>query len=308
MHALNQSKPRIVFFGTPAFAAYSLRQIVSAGYNVVVAVTAADKPAGRGKKVKSSDVKTAAIELNIPLLQPSNLKDSSFQEELKRFQADLGVVIAFRMLPKEVWSMPKMGTFNLHASLLPQYRGAAPINHAIINGEKQTGVTTFFLKHEIDTGDVVLQKSVSISNEDNAGTLHNILMHQGGALVLETLVGISKGNWIETPQMIHEALKAAPKISREFCELLDLDDKISVHNKIRGLSPYPGAWMKTEYGILKIFQSQISDSSFNTVGIVVSGNKLYLNCKNGALEIIQLQAEGKPRVKAQDFINGLANR
>ena len=234
---------RIVFMGTPEFATTSLRRLVAEGYNVVAVVTTPDKPAGRGQKMHNSDVKLAAEELGLPILQPEKLRDEAFLAELRALEPDLGVVIAFRMLPEVVWAMPKLGTFNLHASLLPQYRGAAPINWAIINGDKRTGVTTFLLNHEIDKGAIIEQREVDILPEDNIGTLYDKLMTIGAELVTETVDKLASGNYATIEQMhIDEStLRPAPKIFKEDGRIEWRDSITAIHNKVRGLSPYPAA-------------------------------------------------------------------
>lgn len=259
-------------------------------------------------KMQQSAVKKTAEKLGLPLLQPSNLKDPEFQNTLRSLNTDLGIVIAFRMLPEAVWSMPKMGTFNLHASLLPKYRGAAPINHAIINGEKETGVTTFFLKHEIDTGDIVLQKSVPIEENDNAGSLHDKLMKAGADLVVETLRLVAEGNWESIPQNFTPDLPVAPKLSREGNEIFSNQPAEKVHNKIRGLSPYPGAWAHTEWGQIKIYSSNISPRLSSKPGLYIENDKIYWGTSDHDLEILELQPAGKPRMNARDFVNGMANK
>ena len=251
---------RIVFMGTPEFASTSLRRLVEEGYNVVAVVTTPDKPAGRGQKMHQSDVKLTALELGLPILQPEKLRDETFLESLKELNPDLGVVIAFRMLPEVVWAMPKFGTFNLHASLLPEYRGAAPINWAIINGEKRTGVTTFLLNHEIDKGAIIEQESIDILPDDNIGSLYDKLMNIGSALVTRTVDKIAEGNYTTVEQMhIDEStLKPAPKIFKEDCRIDWSKGAESIHNLVRGLSPYPAAWSPLfidgqECGSMKIF-------------------------------------------------------
>jgi methionyl-tRNA formyltransferase len=307
---------RIIFFGTPAFAAHSLKQMVAAGYHVVAVVTAPDKPAGRGMRLNESEVKKVAVELGLPILQPTNLKDPDFQNKLNQLHADLGVVIAFRMLPQAVWSMPKLGTFNLHASLLPQYRGAAPINHAIINGESETGVTTFFLKHEIDTGDIVLQEKVNISPTDNAGTLHDKLMHKGADLVLNTLALVEKGHWPSHPQVMPGELKAAPKITPEFCILSNDMRAEDALNKIRGLSPYPGAWlpdktMKVFHAIGTNIEPAINHPEKGTPMPVLvldhEHRKLLWPFRDRLLELLEVQPQGKKRMTAVEYLNGQVN-
>ncbi|MCC7296685.1 MAG: methionyl-tRNA formyltransferase [Bacteroidia bacterium] len=305
---LSTTSLRIVFFGTPEFAAHSLKLIAATGHHIVAVVTAADKPAGRGMKIQESDVKKAALQLGLPILQPTNLKSEEFQQTLRELNADLGIVIAFRMLPEAVWSMPKMGTFNLHASLLPKYRGAAPINHAIIQGEQETGVTTFFLKHEIDTGDIVKQEAVSIGEQETAGELHDKLMAVGGKLVVATLEEVATGKWHTQPQNASETDPIAPKLSRAYCEIFHNDTAKTTFNKIRGLSPYPGAWGETAFGTLKIYKTLITDRKSGFEGAYRDNNKLYWPCKDFDLEILELQAAGKPRMKTIDFINGLANK
>lgn len=304
-----QAKPlRIVFFGTPEFAAYSLQLLAQSEHHIVAVVTAPDKPAGRGMNTRESDVKKMALQLGLPVMQPTNLKDPEFQDQLRKLQTDLGIVIAFRMLPEAVWSMPKLGTFNLHASLLPQYRGAAPINHAIINGETQTGVTTFFLKHEIDTGDIVLQQSVAIENDDNAGTLHDKLKVLGGSLVIETLKRVARGNWPSSPQQLNDAIKAAPKLSREFNQIGHTQTAEETRNKIRGLAPVPGAWGKTPFGEMKFFSAVVTQKPSGEESLYIEQGKLYWPCKDFDLQIEDLQPAGKPKMKASDFVNGQANK
>lgn len=301
---------RIVFFGTPEFAAYSLKRLFDAGKNVVAVVTAPDKPAGRGLQMQSSAVKKMALELGLPVLQPEKLKADSFIQELKALDADLGIVIAFRMMPEMVWSMPRLGTFNLHASLLPNYRGAAPINHAIIQGEKQTGVTTFFLRHEIDTGDILLQQVVAIEDDDNAGTLHDKLMVSGADLVLQTLGNIENGTGTTIPQVLTGKEKSAPKIFKDFCKLSAEDSVLDNHNKVRGLFPFPAAWLESEYGTVKILETALPAIPLHVhetnLAIYIKG--LFMRCKDGWLEVKKLQPAGKPAMTAKDFINGFANK
>lgn len=304
---------RIVFFGTPEFAAFSLKKMLESGFQVVAVVTAADKPAGRGMKLQESAVKKVALEYGLPLLQPVKLKDPAFLEELRGLKADLGVVIAFRMMPETVWSMPRMGTFNLHASLLPQYRGAAPINHALINGETKTGVTTFFLKHEIDTGDIVLQREVPVLPDDDCGVLHDRLMHEGADLVIETLRLVETGHWPEKPQVLTGTEKPAPKLNREFCMLNPEDNVQSNHNKVRGLSPYPAAWIPLTDGPMKILKTR-ANAGIPSVGgqvdtnLAAAGKQLYYKCQDGWLELLRIQPAGKPAMDAAAYLNGLANK
>jgi methionyl-tRNA formyltransferase len=304
---------RIVFLGTPDFAVATLNAVIEEGYNVVGVVTAPDKPAGRGKKISESAVKKYAVEKGLNILQPVNLKDQEFQSELKSLNADLQIVVAFRMLPETVWNMPPLGTFNLHASLLPQYRGAAPINWAVINGEKSTGVTTFFLKHEIDTGNVLMQKEVEILENDNAGTLHDKLMETGAKLVVESLDIIEKGdyNLITQESLVdgHE-LKHAPKIFKEDCRINWNQNGEIVNNFIRGLSPYPTAWTNfSKEGnevAVKIFKASFEKASDSIPGELYSDNKKYLKIgvQDGYIQIDELQMAGKKRMKVQDFLAG----
>jgi methionyl-tRNA formyltransferase len=294
--------------GTPEFAVASLEALIEAGYEIVGVVTAADKPAGRGQKLAESAVKKYTADKGIPVLQPLKLKDPAFIDELKTLKADLQVVVAFRMLPEVVWSMPGYGTINLHGSLLPQYRGAAPINHAIINGEKESGVTTFFLSHEIDTGDIIYSERVSINPEDTAGDLHDKLMSVGAELLVRTVKGIESGSIKEQPQPQSEELKHAPKIFKEFC-LVNWDQPVqTVFNFIRGLSPYPTAFTILNEKTLKIFKAELEFSkpglapgSFSTDG------KTYLKfaAKDGFIVIKELQYEGKKRMTTAEFLRGI---
>ena len=298
---------QIVFLGTPDFAATSLRKLVENKVSVVAVITAPDKPKGRGKKLGTSAVKDYALEVGLPVLQPTNLKSPEFLEELKGYQADLQIVVAFRMLPLAVWDMPRLGTFNLHASLLPQYRGAAPINWAIINGEKETGVTTFFLKHEIDTGEIIFQDVEPILSEDNVGSLYVRLMNKGAELVLKTVKAISKGDYPQVPQMTDQELKPAPKIFKEDCRIDWEQTSEQIINFIRGLSPYPAAWSELDGKTLKIYEA--SESALGTnkpAGEFYSDGKTYLrvNTKSGTLNVLDLQLEGKKRMPVEDFLRG----
>lgn len=299
-------KLRIVFMGTPEFAVESLDILVKNGYDIAAVVTAPDKPAGRGQKLNMSAVKKYALEQNLPVLQPIKLRDEEFIQALKATQANLFIVVAFRMLPEIIWNMPEIGTFNLHASLLPQYRGAAPINWAIINGETRTGVTTFFLQHEIDTGDVLISESVDILPEDNAASLHDKLMSLGARLTLKTVQAIENDNIQPMPQPDTE-IKHAPKIFKEDCEL-DFNNSIEkVHNKIRGLSPFPAAYTHLEGKILKIYQTEIQKIHGDSPnGTFETDGKTYLRirCEDGWLNIIELQLEGKKRMHVSDFLKG----
>ena len=235
---------RIIFYGTPQFAVASLEKIIENGFELVAVVTAPDRPAGRGMQMHQSDVKVCALKYNIPILQPTNLKALEFIEQLESLKPDLQVIIAFRMLPEMVWNFPPLGTMNLHASLLPNYRGAAPINRAIMNGETKTGVTTFFLKHDIDTGNILMQKEMEILKDDDVGTLHDKLMNIGADLVVESLKKIQRGDMATTPQIVLPEHKHAPKLFTKDCEIDWQNPVEQIHNQIRGLSPYPGAITK----------------------------------------------------------------
>lgn len=297
--------------GTPDFAVASFKSILEAGFKVVGAITAPDRPAGRGRKVQASAVKQFALEHQIKVLQPTNLKDESFLEALRELKADLQVVVAFRMLPKVVWHMPKYGTFNLHASLLPQYRGAAPINWAIINGETETGVTTFFIDDKIDTGSIILQKKEVILPEDNAGTLHDRLMELGASLVVETCQQIVSGTVNRLPQKETEDLKPAHKIHKETCRVdweAPLED---IHNLIRGLSPYPAAWTHlVNHGkeeAIKIYETQMESKTHKQPNgqLLVEKKALKVAVSGGYLHILELQLPGKRKMKVSEVLNGL---
>jgi methionyl-tRNA formyltransferase len=294
--------------GTPEFAVPSLEILVQHQYNVVAVITAPDKPQGRGQKIVYSPVKECALKHNIPVLQPTNLKAPQFLEELKSFNANLQVVVAFRMLPEVVWSMPSLGTFNLHASLLPQYRGAAPINWAIINGEHETGVTTFFLKHEIDTGSVIFQDKEPIHDHDTVGSLYERLMSKGASLVLKTVKAIEAGNYPTHPQPEDIEIKHAPKIFKETCEIKWDLSCVQIRNFVRGLSPYPSAWLSLNGKTFKIFAVSIADKkeTQHNPGDFISDNKtyLYFKTKDGWISIDELQPEGKKRMSIQEFFRG----
>ena len=309
---------RIVFMGTPDFAVPALDILVQHNYNVVGVITAPDKPAGRGQQLHQSAVKKYAVENGLRILQPEKLKNPDFIQELKSLEANLFIVVAFRMLPEIVWQMPEFGTFNLHASLLPQYRGAAPINWAIINGEKETGVTTFFLQHEIDTGNIIMQEKINIEDEDNAGTVHDKLMNAGSALVLKTVQAIENDNVIESPQSIVDSrqLKHAPKIYKESCEINWEKTAQEIHNLIRGLSPYPTAFTYLNGKTLKVYVAQICSCQREPAPVLEhilsskvrysTDNKNYLSfkCYDGWLDILELQLEGKKRMKVDEFLRG----
>ncbi|KIA91696.1 methionyl-tRNA formyltransferase [Pedobacter kyungheensis] len=299
---------RIVFMGTPDFAVASLDALIQANFNVVAVVTAPDRPAGRGQKLNESAVKKYAVEKHIPVLQPEKLKNPEFLETLASYKADLQVVVAFRMLPEVVWNMPPKGTINLHGSLLPQYRGAAPINHAIINGEKESGVTTFFLTHEIDTGNIILSDSVAIADDETAGDLHDKLMHVGANLLVKTLKAIDAGEVSEQPQPQSGDLKHAPKIFKDDCKIDWNNQAQPIYNLIRGLSPYPTAFTILNDKTLKIFKAEIEDKE---PGIVAGGfltdGKTYLKfaARDGFIKLLDIQYEGKKRMLIEDFLRGM---
>lgn len=303
---------KIVFFGTPEFAVTSLDALVKDGFNVAAVVTMPDKPAGRGKKIQMSDVKRYALEHDLPVLQPEKLKAPEFVDALRAIDADLFIVIAFRMLPEVVWGMPRLGTFNLHASLLPKYRGAAPINHAIINGETETGITTFFLKHEIDTGDMIAQRSIAIGEDENAGELHDRLMMLGAEAVVDTVNAIIGGTLTTSPQPEGEFI-AAPKIFKETCRIDWERPRKNLHDFIRGLAPYPAAWTRMieqsgKPSDIKIFATSLkdipSDISLLPGEALVKGKHLYAGTADGVLEILSLQPAGKRAMGADAFILG----
>ncbi len=305
-------KLRIVFMGTPEFAVGILDTIIKNNFEVVGVITAADKPAGRGQKIKYSAVKEYALEHNLKLLQPANLKDETFLTELKSLNANLQVVVAFRMLPEVVWRMPKLGTFNLHASLLPNYRGAAPINWAIINGETKTGVTTFFIDDKIDTGAMILNKEIGINQDEDAGELHDKLMVLGSAAVIETLALIEKGNVQTTIQQDNSEIKTAYKLNRDNCKIDWTKSAIEIHNLIRGLSPYPSAWCnfkdKDEEWNVKIYEAKIINEkhSFTIGQIITSKKEIKIAVKEGFLQILSIQFPGKKKMQANELLNGIA--
>jgi len=300
---------RIVFFGTPDFAVASLKALVEAGANIAAVVTAPDKPAGRGMQLQASAVKQYATEHNLPVLQPEKLKNPEFVQELKNINADLHIVVAFRMLPEVVWNMPPLGTVNVHASLLPQYRGAAPINWAIINGETETGVTTFRLKHEIDTGNILMQQKVAILPEDNIGSLYQKLMEEGGKLLVATVKGLAEGTLQGIPQdaVAEAALKHAPKIFKEDTLINWTKTAKEIHDLVRGMSPIPGAYTMLQGKTFKIYKSHYESAApgaepgnYNTDG------KSYLRfaAVDGWLYADEVQAEGKKRMPIGDFLRG----
>ncbi len=292
--------------GTPDFAVASLDAVIKAGYQVVAVITAPDKPAGRGRKIQQSAVKKYAVEHQIPTLQPTNLKSETFIEELKSYNADLQIVVAFRMLPKQVWQMPKYGTFNLHASLLPEYRGAAPINWAIINGETTTGVTTFFIDEKIDTGKIILQEETSISSTETVGELHDKLMEIGSKLVVKTVKDIASGD-IKTVQQPEKDLKPAPKLFPETCKINWEQPLDKIYNLIRGLNPYPTAWTYIKGNVkLKLFDvAKHNVEHQRPIGAIFSEKgQIFIAVKGGLLEVKSLQMAGKRRMDAKSFLNG----
>ena len=301
-------KPKIIFMGTPAFAVASLSALLTAKMNVVAVVTAPDKPGGRGMQLQQSAVKQFAIENNIPVLQPEKLKSPEFFEALKTLQPDLQVVVAFRMLPEIIWSFPPMGTLNVHGSLLPQYRGAAPINWVIINGEKQTGVTTFQLQHAIDTGNILLQAPIEISANMTAGELHDTMKEVGAALLVKTIEGLNNNSIQAKAQLeISVELKHAPKIFTTDCEINWENSAASIHNLIRGLAPFPGAITKVDGKMVKLFTTHIIDTpAAEKAGSFITDGKTFakIACSNGYIGIDDIQWEGKKRMPISDFLRG----
>ncbi len=306
---------KIVFFGTPDFAVVSLRRILDEGWQVAAVVTAPDRPAGRGKLLRASAVKQFALSRSIPVLQPEKLRDEQFVSRLRGIGADLFVVIAFRMLPEVVWTMPRLGTFNLHASLLPRYRGAAPINWAIINGDTLTGVTTFFLSHQIDTGDIILRRSTPILPSDDAASLHDRLADLGASLVADTLDAIASGSVkaVSQSDIAGEQPSPAPKIFKDTCHIDFSRPAAEIHNLVRGLSPYPAAWASlysdgVDHGAMKIFATAVTDAPSTTapgtLGISPDRRHLFVDTATTRLEILSLQAPGKNRLSAADFLRG----
>ena len=294
--------------GTPEFAVPSLEILLQHNYPVVAVITAPDKPSGRGLKLTPSPVKEVAVKYHIPVLQPTNLKSPEFIEELKSYGATLQIVVAFRMLPEAVWNMPEIGTFNLHASLLPQYRGAAPINWAIINGETETGLTTFFLKHEIDTGNIIFQEKEPIYEHDTAGSLYERLRQKGARLVLQTVQAIESGTYPQIPQQLGEPIKTAPKIYKDTCEINWNQPSKKVYDFVRGLSPYPTAWTTLHDKFYKIYAIQVMaiESGPATPGTIVTDSKEYIRIRtqDGWVAIEELQQEGKKKMKTAEFLRG----
>jgi methionyl-tRNA formyltransferase len=313
---MNKKEIRIIFMGTPEFAVASLKALNENGFNVVAVITSMDKPAGRGQKIQESEVKKYALSRGLIIMQPENLKNEAFLEELKTLKPDLQVVVAFRMLPESVWSLPKYGTINLHASLLPQYRGAAPINHVIMNGETKTGLTTFFIEKEIDTGNIILQQELDIDPEETAGELHDKMMLSGGKMLIDTINSVLEGNIniISQSRLINknEPIKTANKIFKENCIIRWCDTVENIYNFIRGLSPTPTAWTILKEGtgkeiILKIFRTQkITESHSIKPGTIVSDHKGFFKiaASNGYIDIKELQPEGKKRMKTSEWLNG----
>ncbi|EJG02119.1 methionyl-tRNA formyltransferase [Flavobacterium sp. F52] len=305
-------KLRIIFMGTPEFAVGILDTIIKNNYEVVGVITAADKPAGRGQKIKYSAVKEYALANNLTLLQPTNLKDENFLTELKALNANLQIVVAFRMLPKVVWEMPSLGTFNLHASLLPNYRGAAPINWAIINGETKTGVTTFFIDDKIDTGAMILNSEINIEPEETAGQLHDRLMHLGSITVIDTLKVIENGNVATTIQEDNDDIKTAYKLNKENCKIDWTKSGAEINNLIRGLSPYPASWCflkdQNEELNIKIYEGKlISESHSYEIGKLISSKKeIKIAIKDGFIQLLSLQFPGKKRMLTSELLNGVS--
>ena len=312
---MDKQSIRIIYMGTPDFAVESLRALVEGGYNVVAVVTMPDKPAGRGHHMQYSAVKQYALSHGLPILQPERLKDEGFLEQLRSYNADLQIVVAFRMLPEIVWNMPRLGTFNLHASLLPQYRGAAPINWAVINGEKETGATTFMLQHEIDTGNIILQERISIADDENVGSVHDRLMTMGAGLVTRTVdLIIDSENNLQpiptTPQDDSMQLKAAPKIFKDTCAIDFSCSAQQVYNQIRGLSPYPAAWiseMPSSHPLADVLKGAKVYKAATTL-IPEQKGHIIVPCANGYIDLLELQLPGKKRMDAPALLNGLKNK
>jgi len=311
---MDKQSIRIIYMGTPDFAVESLRALVDGGYNVVAVVTMPDKPAGRGHQLQFSAVKKYALSVGLPVLQPERLKDELFLQELHSYNADLQIVVAFRMLPEVVWNMPRLGTFNLHASLLPQYRGAAPINWAVMNGEKETGATTFMLQHEIDTGNIILQERISIADDENVGSVHDRLMTMGAGLVTRTvdLIIDSETNSQPVPTIPQDdslQLKAAPKIFKDTCAIDFACSAQQVYNHIRGLSPYPAAWinqMPSSHPLAEVLKGAKVYKAATTHLSEQKGH-IIVPCADGYIDLLELQLPGKKRMDAPALLNGLKN-
>ena len=312
---MDKQSIRIIYMGTPDFAVESLRALVDGGYNVVAVVTMPDKPAGRGHQLQYSAVKQYALSVGLPILQPERLKDESFLQELRSYNSDLQIVVAFRMLPELVWNMPRLGTFNLHASLLPQYRGAAPINWAVMNGEKETGATTFMLQHEIDTGNIILQERISIADDENVGSVHDRLMTMGAGLVTRTvdLIIDSENNSQPVPTIPQDdslQLKAAPKIFKDTCAIDFSRSAQQVYNHIRGLSPYPAAWiseMPSSHPLADVLKGAKVYKAATTALSEQKGH-IIVPCADGYIDLLELQLPGKKRMDAPALLNGLKNK
>lgn len=302
---------KIVFMGTPEFAVASLEKLVRSPYEIAAVITAPDKPAGRGRKLRQSAVKDFAVEHGLKILQPTNLKDKDFIESLRTLNANLFVVVAFRMLPEIVWQMPEYGTFNLHASLLPQYRGAAPINWAVINGEKETGVTTFFINQRIDTGEMIMQETIDIGQEETAGELHDRLMSVGSNLVLKTVEMIASGKVETTVQKETELMKPAPKIHKETCRINWSGDTRTIFNHIRGLSPYPAAWTSLfngdQHTEMKVMKAAMEEADHGLeIGAIEYGKKfMKVATSDGYIHLLEIQLAGKRKMTIQEALNGL---
>ena len=312
---MDKQSIRIIYMGTPDFAVESLRALVDGGYNVVAVVTMPDKPAGRGHRLQYSAVKQYALSVGLPVLQPERLKDEAFLQQLRSYNADLQIVVAFRMLPEVVWNMPRLGTFNLHASLLPQYRGAAPINWAVMNGEKETGATTFMLQHEIDTGNIILQERISIADDENVGSVHDRLMTMGAGLVTRTvdLIIDSENNSQPVPTIPQDdslQLKAAPKIFKDTCAIDFSRSAQQVYNHIRGLSPYPAAWiseMPSSHPLADVLKGAKVYKAATTALSEQKGH-IIVPCADGYIDLLELQLPGKKRMDAPALLNGLKNK
>jgi len=296
---------RIIFFGTPDFAIPSLQAIINGKHEIAAVVTAPDKPRGRGKRVSASPIKEFAVQHALQALQPENLKDENFINRLKEFNADLFVVVAFRILPAEIFSMPKYGSFNLHGSLLPKFRGAAPIQWALINGEKKTGVTTFALAEKVDTGSIYLRKEITIEDTDDFGSLHDKMSLLGSQAVAETIDMIDSQNF-QLLQQENALATPAPKITKELCEINWKKNAVDIHNLVRGLSPFPSAFFKYHQKIFKVYKTKIVERNLNAGEIFASRDELIFGCKTNALSILEIQQEGKKRLPIEEFLRGFS--
>ncbi len=295
---------RVIFFGTPDFAVASLESIFKSRHEITAVVTAPDKERGRGRKVSFTPVKQFAVDHNIPVLQPENLKDENFIDELKKLEADLYIVVAFKILPVSVFTIPEFGSFNLHGSLLPKYRGAAPIQWALINGDKETGVTTFFLKEKVDTGNMILQRKLAVDEEDNLGSLYEKMKSVGAELVLDT-IGLIESGSVNEIQQDESLASPAPKITKEMCLINWNKSASEVHNLIRGLSPVPGAYFVHNDKRYKIYKSRpIPDKNINIGELEISENRIFAGCADSSLELLEIQPEGRKRLTAQEFLRG----